>query len=117
MFPDSFEWQSNDAPCFRPFAFLPLYNSTRFLTATMQARLARVNDASRPYYVQPSDLVRRKAPPCGKFDPIGTRKRTGLHEWIVDSHPENFLPVVHVFGVQHRRTGPRRRHNHQCIPE
>ena len=54
---------------------------------------------------------------CGKFDPIGTRKRTGLHERIADSNAENFLPIVQVFGVQHRRTGPRRCHNHQRIPE
>ena len=31
-------------------------------------------------------------------------------ERIADSNAGNLLPIVQIFGVQHRRTGPRRRH-------
>jgi hypothetical protein len=35
---------------------------------------------------------------------------------MLDSNAENLLPIVQIFGVQHRRTGSRRRHNNLRIP-
>ena len=41
----------------------------------------------------------------------------GSCERITDSNAENFLPIVHIFGVQHSYTSSRRPDNNQCIPE
>jgi hypothetical protein len=61
-----------------------------------------------------------KIPPLISAETPGSLTKDG--EWsrckgIADSHTENFLPIVQIFGVQHRCAGPRRRDHNQCIPE
>lgn len=76
----------------------------------------------RSFLLQPQHLLdmvlQARSPPSRLAAPAdGNSILVPLREGIPDSNAQNFLTVVQILAIQHRRTASRRRHHHQRVPE